>query len=146
MAVKKLNMDIQTILIVVLVGLAAGILSGLVGVGGGLIIVPALIFFLGFSQHSAQGTSLGLLLLPAGILAVIQYYKAGDVDIKAVAILAIGFVAGGYFGSKLALSLPQDVVKKIFAIFMLLVALKMLFLDKKIADKIKATQVENKIN
>jgi uncharacterized membrane protein YfcA len=144
MAVKKINMDIQTILIVVLVGLAAGILSGLVGVGGGLIIVPALIFFLGFSQHSAQGTSLGLLLLPAGILAVIQYYKAGDVDVKAVAILAIGFVAGGYFGSKLALSLPQDVVKKIFAIFMLLVALKMLFLDKKIADKIKATQVENK--
>jgi len=139
-------MDIQTILIVVLVGLAAGILSGLVGVGGGLIVVPALIFFLGFSQHSAQGTSLGLLLLPAGILAVIQYYKAGDVDVKAVAILAIGFVAGGYFGSKLALSLPQDVVKKIFAIFMLLVALKMLFLDKKIADKIKSTQVENKAN
>ena len=127
MTIKNINMDIQTILIVVLVGLAAGILSGLVGVGGGLIIVPALIFFLGFSQHSAQGTSLGLLLLPAGILAVIQYYKAGDVDIKAVAILAIGFVAGGYYGSRLALSLPQDVVKKIFAIFMLLVALKMLF-------------------
>jgi uncharacterized membrane protein YfcA len=144
MPVKKINMDIQTILIVVLVGLAAGILSGLVGVGGGLIIVPALIFFLGFSQHNAQGTSLGLLLLPAGILAVIQYYKAGDVDIKAVAILAVGFVAGGYFGSRLALSLPQDTVKKIFAIFMLLVAFKMLFLDKKIADKIKATQAENK--
>ena len=146
MAVKNINMDIQTILIIVLVGLAAGILSGLVGVGGGLIIVPALIFFLGFSQHSAQGTSLGLLLLPAGILAVIQYYKAGDVDVKAVAILAIGFVAGGYFGSKLALSLPQDTVKKIFAIFMLLVALKMLFLDKKIAEKIKSTEVESKIN
>ena len=146
MTVKNINMDIQTILIIVLVGLAAGILSGLVGVGGGLIIVPALIFFLGFSQHSAQGTSLGLLLLPAGILAVIQYYKAGDVDVKAVAILAIGFVAGGYFGSKLALSLPQDTVKKIFAIFMLLVALKMLFLDKKIAEKIKSTEVESKIN
>jgi len=146
MTVKNINMDIQTILIIVLVGLAAGILSGLVGVGGGLIIVPALIFFLGFSQHSAQGTSLGLLLLPAGILAVIQYYKAGDVDIKAVAILAVGFVAGGYYGSKLALSLPQDIVKKIFAIFMLLVALKMLFLDKKIAEKIKSTEVESKIN
>ena len=137
-------MDIQTILLIIVIGLAAGMLSGLVGVGGGLIIVPALIFFLGYSQHSAQGTSLGLLLLPAGILAVIQYYKHGDIDITAVILLAIGFVAGGYFGSKLALSLPQETVKKIFAIFMLLVALKMLFLDKRMEQKIKSTQIENK--
>ena len=137
-------MSLQTILLIILIGLAAGILSGLVGVGGGLIIVPALIFFLGYSQHSAQGTSLGVLLLPAGILAVIQYYNHGDVDIKAVIILAIGFLAGGYFGSKLSLSLPQETVKKIFAIFMLLVAIKMLFFDKKIAEKIQRTQIENK--
>ena len=137
-------MSLQTILLIILIGLAAGMLSGLVGVGGGLIIVPALIFFLGYSQHSAQGTSLGVLLLPAGILAVIQYYNHGDVDIKAVIILAIGFLAGGYFGSKLSLSLPQETVKKIFAIFMLLVAIKMLFFDKKIAEKIQRTQIENK--
>jgi uncharacterized membrane protein YfcA len=137
-------MSLQTILLIILIGLAAGMLSGLVGVGGGLIIVPALVFFLGYSQHSAQGTSLGVLLLPAGILAVIQYYNHGDVDIKAVIILAIGFLAGGYFGSKLSLSLPQETVKKIFAIFMLLVAIKMLFFDKKIAEKIQRTQIENK--
>jgi uncharacterized membrane protein YfcA len=137
-------MSTQTILLIILIGFAAGLLSGLVGVGGGLIIVPALIFFLGYSQHSAQGTSLGVLLLPAGILAAMQYYKHGDIDIKAVIVLAIGFVAGGYYGSKLALSLPQETVKKIFAVFMLLVAIKMLFFDKKMAEKIQHTQVENK--
>jgi uncharacterized membrane protein YfcA len=130
------------ILILLIVGLFAGILSGLVGVGGGLIIVPALIYFIGFSQHEAQGTSLGLLLLPAGILAVMQYYKHGDVDLKVVAVLAVGFIAGGYFGSKWALSLPQENVKKIFAIFMLLVGFKMLFLDKKIAAKAKTNNTE----
>jgi len=140
-------MNIQTIILIIVVGVAAGMLSGLVGVGGGLIIVPALVFFLGYSQHMAQGTSLGVLLLPAGILAVMQYYRHGDVDIRAVAILAIGFLIGGYYGSKLALSLPQELVKKIFAIFMLLVAVKMLFFDKKIAEKIQQhTQVKNKNN
>ena len=140
-------MNLQTILLIVMIGLAAGVLSGLVGVGGGLVIVPALVFFLSYSQHMAQGTSLGVLLLPAGILAVIQYYNHGDVDIKAVIILAVGFLAGGYFGSKLALSLPQEKVKKVFAIFMLLVAIKMLFFDKKIAEKIQQyNKTENKSN
>ena len=124
-------MDIQTILVVILVGLAAGMLSGLVGVGGGLIIVPALVIVLGMSQHMAQGTSLGLILLPVGILAVISYYKQGYVDLKVVWPLAIGFVVGGYLGSKISLSLSQETIKKVFAVFMILVALKMLFLDKK---------------
>jgi uncharacterized membrane protein YfcA len=145
MTIKKTNMDIQTILIVILIGVGAGMLSGLVGVGGGLIIVPGLIFFLGFSQHSAQGTSLGLLLLPAGILAVLQYYKHGDIDFRVVGILAVGFLVGGYYGSKLALSLQQDTVKKIFAIFMIIVAVKMLFLDKHISEKAKATQIDKTI-
>ena len=79
-------MSIQTVLLVILIGLAAGILSGLVGVGGGIIIVPALVFLLGFSQHEAQGTSLGILLLPAGIFAVINYYKQGYIDLKVVFI------------------------------------------------------------
>ncbi len=136
-------MTIQTIFILVAVGIAAGILSGLVGIGGGLIIVPALIFFLGFSQKMAQGTSLGILLLPIGVLAVIQYYKAGFVDVHTVWLVALGFLAGGYFGSKIALSLPQETVKKIFAIVLLLIAFKMLFIDK----KIKETTVKNeKVN
>lgn len=123
-------MDTQIILIVILIGLAAGMLSGIVGVGGGLIIVPGLVYFLGMSQHSAQGTSLGLILLPVGILAVLTYYKQGHIDVKVVGLLAIGFTAGSYFGAKIALNLPQDTVKKIFAIFMIIVAFKMLFLDK----------------
>jgi len=128
-------MNLHTIVILVLIGIAAGMLSGLIGVGGGIIIVPSLIYFLSFSQKSAQGTSLGLLLLPAGILAVIQYYKQGYVDIKMVGILAIGFLAGGYFGSKIAISLPQETVKKIFAIVLLLIGVRMLFIDKKITEK-----------
>lgn len=127
-------MTIQTILILIIVGIAAGILGGLIGVGGGIIIVPSLVYFLSFSQKSAQGTSLGLLLLPVGILGVLQYYKQGYVDFKVVAIIAIGFLAGSYFGSKIALSVPQETVKKIFAIMLLLIAFKMLFIDKKIKD------------
>ncbi|RYY67886.1 MAG: sulfite exporter TauE/SafE family protein [Chitinophagaceae bacterium] len=124
-------MDIQIILILLLVGLAAGTLSGMVGVGGGIIIVPCLVYFLGFSQKMAQGTSLGLLLLPVGILGVMQFYKAGNVDVRVVLIIAAAFIVGSYFGSKWALSLPQDSLKKIFAILMLLISVKMLFLDKK---------------
>jgi uncharacterized protein len=132
---KKQNMDAQFILIVILIGIAAGMLGGLVGVGGGLVIVPALVYFLGFSQHSAQGTSLGLIMFPVGILGVLQYYKQGHVDFKVVGLLAIGFLTGSYLGSKVALSLPQETVKKIFAILMLVMALKMLFFDKSRAPK-----------
>ena len=130
MTTKKINMDVQTILIIILVGIGAGMLSGLVGVGGGLVIVPALVYFIGFSQKTAQGTSLGLILLPVGIFGVLQYYKQGHVDFRIVGILAIGFLAGSFFGSKIALSLPQETVKKIFAVLMILIAIKMLFLDK----------------
>lgn len=123
-------MDIQTMLIIILVGIAAGILGGLVGVGGGIIIVPALVYFIGFSQKTAQGTSLGLIMLPVGILGVLQYYKQGHVDFKVVGMLAVGFLLGSYFGSKIALSLPQETVKKIFAVLMIIIAIKMLFFDK----------------
>lgn len=131
MADQKNNMTMQTVLILILVGIAAGMLSGLVGVGGGIIIVPALVFFLGFSQKMAQGTSLGILLLPVGILGVIQYYKQGYIDWKVVLIISAAFLIGSYFGSKIALRLPQDTIKKIFAIFMILIAIKLLFFDKK---------------
>jgi uncharacterized protein len=126
-------MNMQTIIILVIIGLAAGILGGMVGVGGGIIIVPALVYFLAFSQHEAQGTSLGLIVLPVALLGVINYYKKGFVDVKAVGFLAVGFIVGSYFGSRFSLSLPQDTIKKVFAVFLLLVSLKMLFLDKKMA-------------
>ena len=123
-------MEIQTILIIIIVGLAAGMLSGLVGVGGGIIIVPSLVYFIGFSQKTAQGTSLAMIMLPVGIFGVMQYYKQGHVDFRIVGLLAIGFLAGSFFGSKIALSLSQETVKKIFAVLMIIIAIKMLFIDK----------------
>ncbi|TMI80842.1 MAG: sulfite exporter TauE/SafE family protein [Bacteroidetes bacterium] len=131
-------MTTETILILIVIGLAAGTLSGLVGVGGGIIIVPALVFFLGFSQQAAQGTSLGLLLLPAGILAVINYYKQGFIDLKVVGIMCAAFVLGGWVGSKLALSLSQEVVKKTFAIVLFYTAFKMMGWDAVIFKWLKS--------
>ena len=123
-------MTTQTVFILLAVGLLAGMLSGLVGVGGGIIIVPALIYILGFSQHQAQGTSLGLLLLPVGILAVTGYYKKGYIDLKVVLVMAVAFTLGGWLGTKLSLSIPDAVLKKIFAFVLVGVAAKMLFFDK----------------
>lgn len=120
-----------TIILLILIGLAAGFLSGLIGIGGGVIIVPALVILLGFSQKLAQGTSLGILLLPVGIFAVMNYYKQGYLNVNYVAIIAVTFVLGGFLGSKLALSLSDDKMKKIFAVVMMLIALKMLFFDSK---------------
>jgi uncharacterized protein len=132
---KKIKMDTQIVIILLLVGLVAGMLGGIVGVGGGIIIVPALVYFLGFDQHTAQGTSLGLIMLPVGILGFLQYYyscqKAGTpISFNVIGILAIAFVIGSYFGSKIALSVPQDILKKCFAILLVIVAVKMLFFDK----------------
>ncbi|MDI9366241.1 MAG: sulfite exporter TauE/SafE family protein [Flavobacterium sp.] len=123
-------MTISTIIILLIIGLVAGMLSGMVGVGGGIIIVPALVYFLAFSQKSAQGTSLGILLLPVGILAVKAYYKQGYIDVKVVLMVSSGFLIGGYFGSKLAVVLPEQTLKKIFAIMLVLTAIKMLFIDR----------------
>ncbi len=120
----------QTILLLVIIGLLAGMLSGLVGIGGGIIIVPFLVYFLGFSQKDAQGTSLFIILLPVGLLAVRNYYVDGHVNIKYGLIVAATFVVGAYLGSKLVARWNDDVVKKFFAIVMMLVAIKMLFLDK----------------
>lgn len=113
-------------IILLIIGLAAGLVSGVLGIGGGLVIIPMLVGFLGYSQKDAQGTSLGLLLLPIGILAVINYYKAGHMDLKAVGIMAITFVVGSYLSSKFALNLSDDLLKKIFAAFLILYALKLL--------------------
>ncbi len=114
-------------LLLLLVGLVAGILSGLVGIGGGIVIVPALVYLLGVSQHTAQGTTLAMFLIPVGILGVYNYYKAGFVDIKTALIIGSTFVIGSYFGSKLAVSLDKDTVRKVFGGIILLISLKMIF-------------------
>lgn len=137
---KKYKMDINTIILLIIIGFATGIFGGMVGVGGGIILVPALVFILGFSQMDAQGTSLALIMFPVGILAVIQYYKAGHVDFNIVLLLAAGFIIGGFLGSKLSLSLPQQTIKKIFAILLLAIACKMLFFDKQKDKKESDTQ------
>jgi uncharacterized membrane protein YfcA len=126
---NKITMEIFIYLLII--GLAAGFMGGLVGIGGGVIIVPALVMLLGMSQHQAQGTSLMMILFPVGILGVLNYYKQGYVDFKYAGLLAIGFFVGSYLGSKFSLSLPQLTVKRIFAIVMMLLALKILFIDKK---------------
>lgn len=122
-------MTAQLVWLLLLIGLLAGTLAGMVGVGGGIIIVPALVFFLGFSQKAAQGTSLGLLLLPVGILAVLNYYNKGLIDVRVVGIMAAGFLVGGFLGSKLALAISEDAAKKIFAVVLFYTGLKMFGID-----------------
>lgn len=126
---KPTPMTVQLIVMLSIIGLLAGILSGLVGVGGGIIVVPALVFFLGFTQKEAQGTSLGLLLLPIGILAVLNYYNKGLIDIKVVGIMAFGFLLGGFLGSKIALALSEAALKRTFAVILFYTAFKMLGFD-----------------
>ena len=120
-------MTIQTILILAATGLMAGILSGFVGVGGGIIIVPALVFLLGMSQHSAQGTSLFVLCLPVVFLALFNYWKEGQVNWKFGLIIAITFLIGGFVGSKLSLKLSPSLVQIIFGLIMAYVSFRLLF-------------------
>ena len=119
-----------TILALLALGMVAGILSSMVGIGGGIVIVPALVFLFAMSQKMAQGTSLVMLLPPIGLLAVINYYKAGYVDFKVAGILIIAFVVGSYFGSKIALNLPENTLKRIFGIFLMILAVKYLFFSR----------------
>ncbi len=132
----------QLVITALLIGLAAGMLSGLVGVGGGIIMVPALVFFMSYTQHQAQGTSLAVLTLPVVILASVYYYhqcqKLGTpLDLKIVGLLAAGFIVGGFFGSKMALAINQDALKKIFAIILFYTAFKMLQWDIMIVKWVK---------
>ena len=120
-------MTIQTILILAATGLMAGILSGFVGVGGGIIIVPSLVFLLGMSQHSAQGTSLFVLCLPVVFLALFNYWKEGQVNWKFGLIIAITFFIGGFVGSKLSLKLSPSLLQIIFGLIMAYVSFRLLF-------------------
>ena len=118
-------MTFQTILILILIGFFAGALSGFVGVGGGVIIVPALVFFMGLSQHTAQGTSLFVLSLPVVVLAVMNYWKSGHVNWHYGLIIATTFVIGGFVGSKLSLKLSSGMLKLIFGIIMAYISFKL---------------------
>ena len=122
----KQQMTPQLILILILIGLLAGIISGFVGVGGGIVIVPALVYFLNLTQHEAQGTSLLLMLPPIGILAVMNYSKAGQINWTYGAIIACTFIFGAYFGSKLSLKFSPGLVKFIFGIIMAYVSVRMI--------------------
>jgi uncharacterized protein len=123
--VNKFSMN--TLLILLVVGCVAGYLSGLVGIGGGLVIVPALVLGLSFTQQLAQGTTLFMFLFPIGFLGVMQYYKSGNVDWKTALIIALPFVIGNYFGSKTALAVDQNLLKRIFGAFIVLIGFKLIF-------------------
>ncbi|MDX1830215.1 MAG: sulfite exporter TauE/SafE family protein [Lutibacter sp.] len=122
-------MTVSTIIILILIGLLAGILSGLVGVGGGIIMVPMFILFLGLNQYNAQGLSLAVMLPPVTFLAVYNYHKAGggSIDWKVALIVSLLFVIGGFIGSKIALQINQRTLKRIFGVLMLIVAIKLIF-------------------
>jgi uncharacterized membrane protein YfcA len=122
-----MKMSTSMLLILAVIGIITGVMAGMLGIGGAIIMIPALVFIMGISQQTAQGTSLAVMLPPVGIIAAYNYYKAGQVNIRFAIILAVFFLVGSYFGSKLALNLPQGVLKKIFGILLLLVAAKMLF-------------------
>ena len=115
------------ILILVIIGLVAGILGGTLGIGGAVVVIPSLMFFLGLSQHEAQGTSLAFMIPPIGILAAFQYSKQGYVNWKYALVLSLMFFLGAYFGSQIATHLPAKLLKKIFGGFILIIAIKMIF-------------------
>ncbi len=123
-------MEWQHVAIVALIGVAGGLLSGLLGLGGAIIIIPALVMLLGYSQQLAQGTALMMMVLPVGALAAFQYYQNGFVDVKVALVMAAFFFVGGYFGAKISTQIPQDMLKKIFALMLVAIAVKMWFFDK----------------
>ncbi len=108
------------------IGLIAGTLSGILGIGGAVVIIPALIYILKFSQHLAQGTTLALMVPPIGLLAALTYYRAGYVDLKTAVFICLGFFIGGLLGAKFAIQLPSIVLKRLFGIYLLIISLKML--------------------
>ncbi len=116
-----------SVLGVLLLGVLAGVLSGLIGIGGGILIVPALIYVFGFSQHMAQGTTLALMIPPIGILAALEYYKSGNVDLRVAVLICLGFVVGGYVGAKIAVGIPDAILKRIFGAILMLVSIRMVF-------------------
>ena len=120
-------MSTITLLFLILIGLAAGLLSGFIGVGGGIIIIPLLMILLGMTQHQAQGTSIAVMLPPIGILAACNYHKAGFVDWKYALIISVAFIVGGYLSSKWAVNVDAKTLKKVFGIMLLFGGFKLIF-------------------
>lgn len=120
-------MTVNEILILAIIGLSAGIVSGAMGIGGAIIMVPALVYFFGMTQHQAQGTSIAILLFPIGLLAFINYYKAGYVNFRFAMIVMLAFFLGGWLGSKFAINVSDKTLKTVFGILLMLVGLKMVF-------------------
>lgn len=106
----------------IIIGLFAGTISGLIGIGGGVIIVPCLIYIFGFSQHAAQGTTLAMLIPPIGMLAALAYYKQGHINLPVAGLLCLGFVLGGYLGAKFAIGMPEVILRKVFGVCLLFIA------------------------
>lgn len=123
-------MSLSVILILIVIGLAAGAFSGLAGLGGALIIIPATIFIFGIDQHIAQGTAIAIMLPPVGLLAAYNYYKNGHLNIRYASLIALGFFFGCYFGAKLALEIPSDILRKIFAVVLFILSLRFIFRKK----------------
>ncbi len=115
------------LLLLITIGLLAGLFSGLMGVGGGIVMIPLMVFALGFTQHEAQGTSLAVLAVPVTLIAAVNYYNAGHVNWKYAGIIALTFIIGAYFVSKFAISIDQNILKKVFGVVMLIVAVKLIF-------------------
>lgn len=117
----------MTVLILIIIGLVAGFLGGMVGLGGAIILIPALVLFLAMDQRMAQGTTVAIMLPPIGLFSAYNYYKAGYVNIRYALVIAIVFMLGAYLGSKLALNVPVATLKKIFAVVLALISVKMIF-------------------
>jgi uncharacterized membrane protein YfcA len=108
-----------------LIGLVSGVLSGMFGIGGGLVMVPGLIVLLGMTIKQAAGTSLAALLLPVGILGVLEYWRAGQIDVRVAAVLAVGLLIGVFIGARLALGLPSELVQRAFGVLLVVVGVRL---------------------
>jgi hypothetical protein len=117
----------MNIVLFLLLGLLAGVFSGLIGIGGAIIIIPSLVLLFGLSQHTAQGTTLALMVPPIGLLAAWVYYRQGFVDLKIAALICLGFFIGGLLGAKFAIVIPDQLLRKLFGVVLLLTSLKMIF-------------------
>jgi len=120
-------MVIGTLIKLLLIGLVTGALSGLLGIGGGLILIPSLVLFIGMDQHQAIGTSLAVMLPPIGLFAAYNFYKAGQVNLKFAMLLALAFMIGSYFTSKIAVTIPENLIRKIFSVFLVVIGIRMFF-------------------
>lgn len=122
-----MKMTLTQLIILILIGLLSGLLSGVFGIGGAIIVIPALVFIIGLSQHEAQGTSLAFMLPPVGILATWNYYKAGYVNWKVALVLSLTFFLGAYLGSRFSIHISDRILRRLFGVMLILVAIKMIF-------------------